>query len=1042
MPQILNDDNTVTSVDASGAVSSFSPSSAAYSPKFFHKNVLTGKGTKAKGLLCEGRDPKYYQTGYKLKVDGNTQLFTTHNGNLKIYGFPFALIPYDLWEEIDTFDMPAKHEVTLIATKGNENVYLCMPIYAAVVQEQQAVDPNTGAIQVVARDLSASMHMFLFYQKDSNSNTFHQKKTNSQCFANTSQNLFYRELLFNIFSLRNYAIELERNGYIVKKDEMNQFVQGYSLYKEICLAAQRWQDNPEYYIVDVLATSLNKKYGSNSNSHLWKSQWMWNASMFDTLSRLENYKISLDAYKRIFDKMKAVLPQDILNIVCKANLNLRLTNTLNNLNNNRANLANCPCNNHIQSSTIPYSFEQRSAIESDSPLTLVQSGAGTGKSTVILARIKHMEANGVDSDDITVLSFTNAAANHISDLNPNVHSMTIASMLHTIYSTNFPTHQLSSLSTIINSIEIFYDPNIRPMAPAQKTLIDDFRHVLERLRDNNEYTKANNFVEDHVDDVIAILGTIEQTSLELEAIICYLKMDTLIEPPETKTKHLIIDEVQDNSIAEFIYCLQYTEKHNNSLYIVGDCSQTLYEFRSSDPKALNMLESSGVFSTYKLQTNYRSNQEILDFANIGLSNIDANKYANIQLHANSLKPVSLQSFKDAVTVKHHQMKNRGPQEVEDSIIACISVATREWVQDKLKKGEQVAILAPRRATLRKVEELLRKLYTLQQQDVVSLVPARQYDAAIFSKFIAKYWNQIKFTPPNNIMTTIRDTLMSRLTYMSYGSQANQQKTKDIATHMLTEFNQTHGQTVLQYQTQVAASAMTQRQMLDQIKKLMLTFEIKRNAVAQALVSNKNTEAKLAQDVLNAKFILSTIHSAKGLEFDNVIVFYDNEPSKKAIPEESKRMFYVAFTRAKKAEFIYSTGTDETKVVSDYKTICDNLSKMKNGAAGGVSNLHLDDDDDDDDTNVTVILPASQTPLAGAYGTDPDNLSSTDPDAIASTEPIVINDDGDVYMPDISDEDLIGYDVAAPISDATPEETPVTQEDSPLAPFVLEDDDDE
>ena len=116
---------------------------------------------------------------------------------------------------------------------------------------------------------------------------------------------------------------------------------------------------------------------------------------------------------------------------------------------------------------IPYSQEQRAAIESTSPLTLVQSGAGTGKSTVILGRIDHMIANGVDPNDITVLSFTNAAANHITDLKPSVHSMTIASMLHTIYSSNYPTHQLSSLSTIINSLDIYFNPNIIPMTNAQ-----------------------------------------------------------------------------------------------------------------------------------------------------------------------------------------------------------------------------------------------------------------------------------------------------------------------------------------------------------------------------------------------------------------------------------------------------------------------------------------------------------------------------------------------------------------------------------------------
>ena len=50
--------------------------------------------------------------------------------------------------------------------------------------------------------------------------------------------------------------------------------------------------------------------------------------------------------------------------------------------------------------------------------------AGTGKSTVILERIKYLEACGVPADDITVLSFTNAAADNIKEKNPAIGSMT------------------------------------------------------------------------------------------------------------------------------------------------------------------------------------------------------------------------------------------------------------------------------------------------------------------------------------------------------------------------------------------------------------------------------------------------------------------------------------------------------------------------------------------------------------------------------------------------------------------------------------------
>ena len=59
-------------------------------------------------------------------------------------------------------------------------------------------------------------------------------------------------------------------------------------------------------------------------------------------------------------------------------------------------------------------------------------------------------------------------------------------------------------------------------------------------------------------------------------------------------------------------------------------------------------------------------------------------------------------------------------------------------------------------------------------------------------------------------------------------------------------------------------------------------------------------AERQQQNTKANFYVSTIHSAKGLEFDNVVVLYQN---KRDMEEADKRMYYVAFTRAMQSEFI-------------------------------------------------------------------------------------------------------------------------------------------
>ena len=151
------------------------------------------------------------------------------------------------------------------------------------------------------------------------------------------------------------------------------------------------------------------------------------------------------------------------------------------------------------------------------------AGAGTGKSTLILGRIDYLMTCGVNPNDIMVLSFTNAAADNIKEKNPNVHSMTIASMIHEIYSANFSGHELSSLDTIINSLDIYYPTTVGTQSPQQKVAVTFKRRCSRIIRnDANAFTDMNNFIEENYDDVIAILDTIHQTSLELEIIICYI----------------------------------------------------------------------------------------------------------------------------------------------------------------------------------------------------------------------------------------------------------------------------------------------------------------------------------------------------------------------------------------------------------------------------------------------------------------------------------------------------------------------------------------
>ena len=81
---------------------------------------------------------------------------------------------------------------------------------------------------------------------------------------------------------------------------------------------------------------------------------------------------------------------------------------------------------------------------------------------------------------------------------------------------------------------------------------------------------------------------------------------------------------------------------------------------------------------------------------------------------------------------------------------------------------------------------------------------------------------------------------------------------------------------------------------------MLQCEIQFNGILQAVNDETNAEKKSFDKIQRSTFIVSTIHGAKGLEFDNVVILINENALAR---QEDLRMYYVGLTRAQKAEYI-------------------------------------------------------------------------------------------------------------------------------------------
>lgn len=887
-----------------------------YDPKLFFSSKLTGRGGKSAGRLSAKNNPATIDPAVKTDPDHAYEVrkeykhkFTTTTQ------IPLSPIyPKRYVDTMYTITIPELSDMAKIGTQNNNNIYMEMKANVITLEETSAPANMlvNGKPVVSGSKIMVNYQISIFIIRDTNCKTANR----SHYSSNPKDNVFVITFSDNpmedcVTNLSQYFAAINAK---INTAAMIDYITNFDLYTSVVKLSEEWQTSIHLRIDEFLANAENMLNKTCPMPISNPDEIMKN--VYHQMQYIMSYNIPLDLYKNIYEAIKKHFSTDDARQICKQNLNLLLSDTMCNLNNNKANILSftVPQNMQIPPSVQKLSPEQHNAVTSTEPLILVQAGAGTGKSTLILGRIDYLTACGVDPKDITVLSFTNAAADHIKEKNPNVHSMTIASMIHEIYSNVFKDHNLSSLDTIYNSIDIYYPPT--PQSQMSNVIAHEFQKHIKCIKTDGAkaVTDMNNFIEDHYDEVINILNKIKQTALELEIIICYQQIGSFKEPTSVQSKFLIIDEVQDNSIFEFVYMLRYIEKHKESLFIVGDCSQTLYEFRASNPRALNILENSGTFATYQLNVNYRSNQEILDFANIALLDIEANQYARIQLQANSMAKVTEQSFLDRVYFNYHRLQKR--KDFHEALESIMAVSIKPYLDQRIANNEQIAFLSYTRKDITVIKNILEKMYPTKE--IANLVPQQNRNMTLFSNYIRMFWDELKWAPTQNIMSTIVTEINSRLDRILRYVKDPAAMASNILSKWIAESNII----ITGWSDMATKGQITHNEFLSLVKENMIEFEIRYNAIHQSLTSARNQKNKNSDISKTATFILSTIHSAKGLEFDNVVVCYNNNEAAK---EDAKRMYYVAFTRAMKSEYILAYDTAASpQIEADYLTILKRL----------------------------------------------------------------------------------------------------------------------
>ena len=301
--------------------------------------------------------------------------------------------------------------------------------------------------------------------------------------------------------------------------------------------------------------------------------------------------------------------------------------------------------------------QKQAVVYNDGPLLII-AGAGTGKTTVLVEKIKYLIAHKLARpDEILALTFTEKAVNEIEERVDKIlpygyfqtHIATFHSFcdgvlkedgMHMGLSPEYKLYtQAQSIIYLQKKLFLFNLDYFRPLGNPYKFIEGLIQHF-SRLRDEDiapenymKWARAQEKVHKvESPDVkknteLAHAYTVFQdiklkdTIMDFADLIFYtVKLfrarQNIKEKYKARFKYILVDEFQDTNIAQYeLIKLLAPPQEQPKLSVIGDDNQSIYKFRgASVSNILQFMKDYGQAKQMVLLENYRSNQHILDIA--------------------------------------------------------------------------------------------------------------------------------------------------------------------------------------------------------------------------------------------------------------------------------------------------------------------------------------------------------------------------------------------------------------------------------------------
>jgi DNA helicase II / ATP-dependent DNA helicase PcrA len=575
---------------------------------------------------------------------------------------------------------------------------------------------------------------------------------------------------------------------------------------------------------------------------------------------------------------------------------------------------------------------------------LVIAGAGSGKTRVIVHRVAFMIENGIDPGDILLLTFTRKAA---SEMLGRVQHLLRDNSAQKVFGGTFHSYSNYILRKYSNLLGIPANFSIIDEEDSADT-IDLIRSELKIEKREKAFPRKNRIQEIissarnrnlTIAEVIenefsGLMDFIADIELIYRGYTKYKKIckifdyddlmdvlrDSLRDNPlfrrrlQNEYKYIMVDEYQDTNIIQK-EIVEYLSEGSGNILVVGDDSQSIYSFRGANyENILRFPQKYPDCRVIKIEENYRSNQKILDFTNEIIFNAKLGYkkrlYSKIEYEAvpGVRKFYDQQAEAEFVVDRILEYREKGISLNQVAVLVRAFWHAR-YIEVELNKRSipYVAVGGLKFNERKHVKDVISYLRIIQNPyDAVAWHRVLKYVPGVGMVTAKRIIEKIQ--TENGIETHSFEKAKFADGLTSLTAMISRAKENSVPVSRKIEFIKEYYTPLLQ-----AREYDYQVRLLD--INVLIDLSSKYDTLEKFLTEfaldppSRNFGTKtvpLIDESEDAPLTISTIHSAKGLEWHSVIIPHALDgliPSVRSLNnieeiEEERRLFYVACSRAK------------------------------------------------------------------------------------------------------------------------------------------------